>query len=215
MNLQEILTHKAEIIEIAGKLGFSGLRIHNIGAPWMHEDSDGNLPLALVATSGQLINNAECCSRLGFLLGCKVDMVIENPANISSQYMRNSVSLADEKLEEKLVRLFEVELENVEFTPLQGIDKYIAEGHIKEIESKHMLFQGPQSQPVTAGIPAQQIEIMTISFMEDFNAFLQQHFSSLPKEVRAPMFRALEQQYPQVKNHFLDGSAGNSPKLLM
>ena len=215
MNLKEILTHKAEIIEIAKRLGFTGLSLHNVGAPWMHEDSDGNLPLALVVTSGDLINKAECCSRLELLLNCEVDIVIESPGNIHSQYLRNSVLLSDEDLEAKLAKLFGVPLEEMTFTPLDGVNRMIAESHIRKKDSQTMMFQGPQIQPVAFPTSAQQIEIMTLSFMEDFNVFLQQHFSSLPKEAREPMFSALEQQYPQVKSYFLDGSSGNTSKLLV
>ena len=216
MNLKEILTHKAEIIEIAKRLGFTVLCIHNTGTGGMYLDKDGNLPLGLVSTTGNLVNNAECCSRLGLLLGCKVDLVTEVPKDSDSFRLKGSVSLEDEKLEEKLVKLFEIPLEEVEFTPLEGVEKYIAEESIRKIDSQTMMFQGPQTQSVTFVAAAQQVEVMVLSLREDFNVFLQQHLNGVPKESVKSLFGAFEQQiYPQAKKHFLDDSDTNKPQILV
>ncbi len=219
MNLKEILTYKDKIIEIAIKLGFCGLGIHNVGTPWMYEDSDGNLPLAFVATSGHVNNLAECRSRIGLLLGCKVDIVIEDPADVRSQYLRNYVDLTDKDLEEKLAKLFEVPLEEVEFTPLHGVERDIAEGHIRQKDSQAMIFQGPQapqsSVVSTTPIP-QQVEVIALSLRDAFNACLQQQLGSVSKEVREPLFDVFEQQiYPQAKKHFLDSPIDNTHKIVV
>lgn len=144
MHLKDILTYKERIIEIANRLGFSGLHIHNVAAAWMHPDKDDNLPLAFVATSGKLIDKSQCRARIEVLLGCQVDIVLEDPANVRSNYLVNSVSLEDKDVEAKLADLFGIPLEDITFTPLQGIDKAIAEGYVKQQDRELLMYQAAQ-----------------------------------------------------------------------
>ena len=214
MNLKKILAYKNEIVEIAKKLEFTGLHIHNAGTGSMYVDDDGNYPLGLVATGGSIVNNAECSSRIGLLLGCKVDLVTENPAGNHCFCLKSSVAIDDEELEVKLIELFASPLEEVKFTALEGVDKYIAQGHIKEKDSRAILFKGPQMPPQPASSQTQQVDVFAVELSEDFEVFLQQHLKKVPEEARELLLHKFEEQiYPQAKKRCLFGSPGGHPEL--
>jgi len=164
MNLEKALVHKGVMIEIARSFGFDSLAIHNQGTPWMSEDGEGNCPLAFVASRGSLVDMPECCARLELLLGCKVDIVIENPNQVNAHYFKNAVLLSEQDVEKKLTHLFEVPLAAVEFSTLQPIERAIAEGYIKKKDSQSLLFQGPQPVANTLDPSREQIHATAIDF---------------------------------------------------
>ena len=132
INLKEILKNKDEIISITEKLGFDNIAIHNCGLDGVYPDNQGRFPLGLVATTGSFANNAICCSHLGLLLKCKINLLTEDPINDHSFFLKNSVALTDANLEEKLITLFGAPLEEIEFSPLDDIDIDIARERVKE-----------------------------------------------------------------------------------